>query len=283
MREGYEGGRAPAVPEHGRLDGSDVRPCAPPTLAARRVRPVPRRRPSRTSWPWPRPEPARRRSPWPAPVRARRPARRRAPDAWSSSPRPATSSCSGPGRAPPRPGARPGWTPAGGVAKDVHGIVTTYQQVATGDTAKRLRALADDAFVDPRRGPPRRRRAAWGTSVRTAFEPAARRLCLSGTPFRSDTAPIPFVRYAETAEGTEAQPDYTYGYADALRDGGVVRPVYFPRFDGIMEWTLAGRRGAARRLPGRARPRRRGPATARRVEPRRRVAAERARARRTSG
>jgi hypothetical protein len=28
-----------------------------------------------------------------------------------------------------------------------------------------------------------------------------------------------------------------YGYADALRDGGVVRPVYFPRVDGQMEWS----------------------------------------------
>ncbi|MCB0984883.1 MAG: hypothetical protein KDB06_09575, partial [Ilumatobacter sp.] len=62
-------------------------------------------------------------------------------------------------------------------------------------------------------------------------------LCLSGTPFRSDTASIPFVRYEETGVGGEAQPDYTYGYADALRDGGVVRPVYFPRFDGLMEWS----------------------------------------------
>jgi hypothetical protein len=28
-----------------------------------------------------------------------------------------------------------------------------------------------------------------------------------------------------------------YGYADALRDGGVVRPVFFPRLGGQMEWT----------------------------------------------
>ena len=32
-------------------------------------------------------------------------------------------------------------------------------------------------------------------------------------------------------------PDYEYGYGDALADGGVVRPVYFPRIDGLMEWT----------------------------------------------
>jgi superfamily II DNA or RNA helicase len=134
------------------------------------------------------------------------------------------------------------WSPGDGVAKDVHGIITTYQQVAQksssgADTAKKLRGLANDAFVildevhhagDDR---------AWGDGVRTAFQLANRRLSLSGTPFRSDTASIPFVRYEETGVGGEAQPDFTYGYADALRDGGVVRPVYFPRFDGLMEWS----------------------------------------------
>ncbi|MGH2719632.1 MAG: DEAD/DEAH box helicase, partial [Actinomycetota bacterium] len=68
---------------------------------------------------------------------------------------------------------------------------------------------------------------------RTAFEPAARRLALSGTPFRSDVQAIPFVRY----DADEAVPDYEYGYAEALKDGRVVRPVYFPRIDGMMEWT----------------------------------------------
>jgi superfamily II DNA or RNA helicase len=78
---------------------------------------------------------------------------------------------------------------------------------------------------------------AWGDGVFQAFELAAKRLSLSGTPFRSDSAKIPFVRYDVTAEGDLAHADYTYGYADALRDGGVVRPVYFPRVDGQMEWS----------------------------------------------
>ncbi|MEY4176281.1 MAG: hypothetical protein RI900_3446 [Actinomycetota bacterium] len=129
------------------------------------------------------------------------------------------------------------WSPADGVAKDVHGIVTTYQQVATADTAKKLRGLADESFVVLDEVHHAGDERAWGDGVRTAFARANRRLCLSGTPFRSDTASIPFVRYEETGVGGEAQPDYTYGYADALRDGGVVRPVYFPRFDGLMEWS----------------------------------------------
>jgi superfamily II DNA or RNA helicase len=129
------------------------------------------------------------------------------------------------------------WSPGDGMAKDVHGIVTTYQQVSTADTAKKLRGLANDAFVILDEVHHAGDERAWGDGVRTAFELANRRLCLSGTPFRSDTASIPFVRYEETGVGGEAQPDFTYGYADALRDGGVVRPVYFPRFDGLMEWS----------------------------------------------
>ncbi len=125
----------------------------------------------------------------------------------------------------------PRWSPAAGrLPADVHGLVTTYQQVAANPDA--LRPLASGALVvldelhhagDDR---------AWGESVRRAFEVAPRRLALSGTPFRSDTLAIPFVRYV----GDEAVPDFEYGYADALGDGRVVRPVYFPRINGFMEW-----------------------------------------------
>jgi len=126
----------------------------------------------------------------------------------------------------------PQWSAAdGGLPPDMHGVVMTYQQVAR--CAGAVRALAAGSFVvfdeihhaaDDR---------AWGEAVRTAFEPAARRLALSGTPFRSDVSAIPFVRYHHD----EAVADYEYGYGDALADGGVVRPVYFPRVDGQMEWT----------------------------------------------
>ncbi len=131
----------------------------------------------------------------------------------------------------------PDWTPGGGLARDVHGLVTTYQHIATAGTAKVLRGLATDAFVVLDEIHHAGDEKAWGDSVRQAFEPAHRRLCLSGTPFRSDAAAIPFVTYEATAEGDTACSHYTYGYADALRDGGVVRPVYFPRFDGVMEWS----------------------------------------------
>jgi superfamily II DNA or RNA helicase len=125
----------------------------------------------------------------------------------------------------------PRWSPAGGrLPADVHGIVTTYQQVAGNPDA--LRPLAAQALVVLDEVHHAGDERAWGESVRRAFEAAPRRLALSGTPFRSDTLAIPFVRYV----GDEAVPDYEYGYADALGDGRVVRPVYFPRVNGFMEW-----------------------------------------------
>lgn len=134
----------------------------------------------------------------------------------------------------------PDWSPGDGLARDVHGLVTTYQQIASGNTAAKLAGLSADGFVILDEIHHAGHDRAWGDGIRVAFGHAARRLSLSGTPFRSDAVPIPFVRYdASGGEGDLAHADYTYGYADALRDGGVVRPVYFPRVDGEMEWTTA--------------------------------------------
>jgi superfamily II DNA or RNA helicase len=125
----------------------------------------------------------------------------------------------------------PDWSPVDGrLSPDMHGIVTSYQQVAAAPEL--LARIGSDAFVvfdelhhaaDDR---------AWGSAIRIAFADASRRLALSGTPFRSDTRAIPFVRY----HGDEAVPDFEYGYGDALADRRVVRPVYFPRTNGHMEW-----------------------------------------------
>jgi len=133
----------------------------------------------------------------------------------------------------------PDWSPGEGLARDVHGLVTTYQQIATANAATKLAGLSADGFVILDEIHHAGHERAWGDGVRIAFGHAARRLSLSGTPFRSDSVQIPFVRYDTTAEGDMAHADYTYGYGDALRDGGVVRPVYFPRVDGDMEWTTA--------------------------------------------
>jgi superfamily II DNA or RNA helicase len=73
---------------------------------------------------------------------------------------------------------------------------------------------------------------AWGQTFNAAFATATRWLLLSGTPFRSDAAPIPGVRY--DSDGI-AVPDVAYSYADAVRDG-VCRPVTFVPYDGVLQW-----------------------------------------------
>lgn len=129
----------------------------------------------------------------------------------------------------------PNWSAAyGTLPSDVHGVAVTYQQVAANPGA--LRALVPGALVILDEIHHAGESRSWGDGVRIAFEPAVRRLCLSGTPFRSDQSTIPFIRYA----GIEARPDFEYGYGEALKDRNVVRPVYFPRINGHMEWTAPG-------------------------------------------
>jgi superfamily II DNA or RNA helicase len=128
----------------------------------------------------------------------------------------------------------PDWASSdGALPADMHGVVVTYQQVASSPRA--LRPLARRAFAILDEVHHAAESRAWGDAIRFALDGASRRLCLSGTPFRSDQNVIPFVRYA----GDLAEPDYEYGYAQALGDGRVVRPVFFPRIGGEMEWTGA--------------------------------------------
>lgn len=123
-----------------------------------------------------------------------------------------------------------------GRSRQFHGVAATYAGVATAPY--RYHALASDlptlVILDEvhHAGDA----LSWGEAVRDAFEFATRRLMLTGTPFRSDDHPIPFVTYAETSGGDQiSQADYTYGYADALRDH-VVRPVVFLNYGGPMRW-----------------------------------------------
>ena len=125
----------------------------------------------------------------------------------------------------------PAWIAGEPLPAEVHGIVTTYQQVAQSTLA--IRTIANGAFVVLDEIHHAGDERAWGDGVRSAFEVASVRLCLSGTLFRSDSRAIPFVYYDA---GGEAEPDVEYGYGPALADRGVVRPVHFPRLGGEMEW-----------------------------------------------
>ncbi|NUS73577.1 MAG: DEAD/DEAH box helicase [Corynebacteriales bacterium] len=127
------------------------------------------------------------------------------------------------------------------VAKGFHGIVVTYAQVGLDPTVhlRRTRTASTLVILDEihHAGDSR----TWGDGVRIAFNDATRRLALTGTPFRSDANPIPFVNYERGADGlTRSASDANYGYSEALRDG-VVRPVLFMAYSGQARWrTSAG-------------------------------------------
>lgn len=73
----------------------------------------------------------------------------------------------------------------------------------------------------------------WGDALGVAFKDAVRRLLLTGTPFRHDEKRIRYVRY----ERNVGQADFSYGYAEALKDG-IVRPVFFPLIGGESQWKI---------------------------------------------
>ncbi|MDQ1293206.1 MAG: hypothetical protein QG608_1087 [Actinomycetota bacterium] len=127
------------------------------------------------------------------------------------------------------------------------GVAVTYAQVASRPGLHRARTQAVPTLVIMDEIHHAGDALSWGDAVREAFEPAARRLALTGTPFRSDTSAIPFVEYQADAAGIRrSRPDFNYGYGDALRDG-VVRPVIFLSYSGQMRWrTRAGDEISAR-------------------------------------
>ncbi|MBT2515857.1 DEAD/DEAH box helicase [Streptomyces sp. ISL-90] len=126
-------------------------------------------------------------------------------------------------------------------ARHFHGVVVTYAQVAMRPALHRELTLSGRTLVILDEVHHGGDALSWGDAIREAFEPATKRLSLTGTPFRSDTAPIPFVQYEPDASGVRvSKSDYNYGYARALHDG-VVRPVLFMVYAGHMRWrTRAG-------------------------------------------
>jgi superfamily II DNA or RNA helicase len=129
----------------------------------------------------------------------------------------------------------------GRASADFTGVAVTYAQVAAHPVLHRARTENRRTLVifdEIHHGGDA---LSWGDAVREAFDPARRRLGLTGTPFRTDTNPIPFVTYAPEPDGSRRSvSDYVYGYGPALSDG-VVRPVIFLAYSGEMRWrTRAG-------------------------------------------
>lgn len=136
---------------------------------------------------------------------------------------------------------------AGPLNKEYQGVAVTYAGVGVRPMLHRNRSEQRKTLVILDEIHHAGDSKSWGEACLEAFEPATRRLALTGTPFRSDTNPIPFVQYEEGKDGIRrSSADYTYGYGSALGDG-VVRPVIFLSYSGNMRWrTKAGDEIAAR-------------------------------------
>lgn len=125
----------------------------------------------------------------------------------------------------------------GRTSRDYTGVAVTYAGVASHPMLYRARCENRRTLVILDEVHHAGDSLSWGDAVREAFDPATRRLALTGTPFRSDVNPIPFVTYVPDDDGgRRSAADYSYGYASGLKDG-VVRPVLFMAYSGEMRWT----------------------------------------------
>lgn len=131
----------------------------------------------------------------------------------------------------------------GALARDFDGVVITYQAMASAPHLyRRMCGNASTLVVlDEVHHCGEGEHLAWGRALATAFEPARRRLLLSGTPFRTRGERIPWVEYEEDEDGKlRCRPSFNYDYGTALLDGDVVRPVEFLALDGKVSWREAG-------------------------------------------
>lgn len=117
---------------------------------------------------------------------------------------------------------------------DFHGIVVTYQQVCSMPSIYRVLCGRNNVMTIFDECHHMGDQNEWGAKMREAFGPAKFRLSLSGTPFRTDETPIPFVNY-EKDGGGECLRDYTYGYTRAIKDGNC-RAVEFPSWNATVKW-----------------------------------------------
>lgn len=119
-------------------------------------------------------------------------------------------------------------------APDYDGVVVTYQQVASNPLVFRRLMSQAETFVVFDEIHHAGHKSGWGAALVEGFEAASRRLCVTGTPFRSDNQRIPFVRYDVTGKSSA---DFSFSYADATRTRPqVCRDVYFNRYGGEIRW-----------------------------------------------
>ena len=84
--------------------------------------------------------------------------------------------------------------------RSYQGVAVTYAQVGMKPTKHYQVATAQKTLVILDEIHHAGDAKSWGDGVRLAYAHAERRLALTGTPFRSDDAQIPFVRYESVDE-----------------------------------------------------------------------------------
>jgi superfamily II DNA or RNA helicase len=118
------------------------------------------------------------------------------------------------------------------------GCVVTYAQAA-GTGAQLIRRLTRRpvvALMDEIHHAGENR--AWGTGLLDAFENAAYRIALTGTPWRrASDSPIPFVNYDRDGKVIV---DFGYEYGTAVADG-VCRRIEFHAYEGEARWADCGK------------------------------------------
>lgn len=116
------------------------------------------------------------------------------------------------------------------LTSDFHGAIVTYQQFRNNQ--RDFSALAKKSVVILDEVHHTGEGLTWGEAVQKTLAHARFILSLSGTAFRSDNNPIPFVSYDKTGIST---PDFTYSYSNAVEDK-VCRPTAMFTFGGDVSW-----------------------------------------------
>lgn len=134
---------------------------------------------------------------------------------------------------------------SGPANREFHGVAVTYAGVGVHPMLHRRRVENRKTLVILDEIHHAGDSKSWGEAVFEAFEPATRRLSLTGTPFRSDTNPIPFVTYVEGSTASGAAPRTTpTATATPSRTTSCVRSSSCPT-----RATCAGVRSPATRWP----------------------------------
>lgn len=126
------------------------------------------------------------------------------------------------------------------IPSDFHGIAVTYNSVASKPTLYQYQCRNDRTLVILDEVHHLGDNLTWSEKAKIAFGAAVRILMLSGTPFRSDNNPIPWVTYNDNV----SVPDYNYSYNEALRDK-IVIPVKFPGYESDSKWIRGNKEKSA--------------------------------------